>query len=118
MDKERSLAKIIGKSIFYASIQAAIGSVEMSSRFSVMNFSKDQDTLQHAADALMSYLYVAFAWTMATTLVLYSEYGNIGAIIGIITNMLYVGWIYFSYIKAFNTAAKKNNLEKPRLSFF
>jgi hypothetical protein len=115
---KKSLSKIIGQAIFYASIQAAIGSVEMSSRFSVMNFSKDQETLQNAADSLMSYMYVALAWASATILVLYSEYGQMGAIIGIIANAIYISWIYFSYIKAFRKAAKKYGLEEPTLSFF
>lgn len=75
-------------------IQAAIGSVEMSSRFSVMNFSKDQDTLQNAADALRSYLYVAFMWTLATVLVMYSQYG---------------------YYGAFKKAAITNNLGEPNV---
>src|SRR3990172_11685321 len=87
--------KILGQAIFYSSIQAAIGSVEMSSRFSVMNFSKDQETLQNAADALRSYLYVALMWTFATVLVLYSQYGFSGAIVGFIANMAYIGWIFF-----------------------
>ena len=41
--------KTIGEAILFASIQFSIGSVEMSSKFSVMNFSKDQETLQNAA---------------------------------------------------------------------
>lgn len=109
--------KILGQSIFYASIQAAIGSVEMSSRFSVMNFSKDQETLQNAADALRSYMYIAIAWALATILVMYSQYGIPGAITGLVANLLYVGWIYFSYAKAFDTTAKKYKLKYPRIFF-
>jgi hypothetical protein len=115
---KKSLAKIIGQAIFYSSIQAAIGSVEMSSRFSVINFSKDQETLQNAADSLMSYMYVALAWAIATILVLYSEYGPIGAIMGILANSIYICWIYFSYIKAFKKAATKYGLQEPTLNFF
>lgn len=109
------LPKILGQSIFYASIQAAIGSVEMSSRFSVMNFSKDQDTLQNAADALKSYMYIAMAWTFATVLVMYSQYGLVGGIIGLVSNLLYISWIYFSYLNAFSVAAKKYGLKEPRV---
>lgn len=105
--------KILGQAIFYSSIQAAIGSVEMSSRFSVMNFSKDQETLQNAADALRSYLYVAIMWTLATVLVLFSQYGVEGAIVGIVANVAYVGWIYFSYLGAFKKAADKYGLQQP-----
>ena len=105
--------KILGQAIFYSSIQAAIGSVEMSSKFSVMNFSKDQETLQNAADALRNYMYVAFLWALATVLVLYSQYGIPGAIAGFLANLMYVGWIYFSYIHAFGVAAKKYDLKEP-----
>jgi hypothetical protein len=107
--------KILGQAIFYSSIQAAIGSVEMSSRFSVMNFSKDQDTLQNAADALRSYLYVALMWTIATVLVLYSQYGIMGGITGFLANLAYVGWIYFSYKNAFKKAADKYKLQEPSI---
>jgi len=108
---------MLGQAIFYSSIQAAIGSVEMSSRFSVMNFSKDQDTLQNAADALRSYMYIAFAWAFATILVMYSQYGIYGAITGLLANMAYVGWIYFSYVKAFKKAADKYKLVEPKVFF-
>jgi len=55
--------KIIGEALLYASIVSSIGSVEMSSKFSVMNFSKDQETLQNAADALSDYLRIGLLWT-------------------------------------------------------
>lgn len=105
--------KILGQAIFYSSIQAAIGSVEMSSKFSVVNFSKDQETLQNAADALRNYLYIAAMWTLATVLVLYSQYGVKGAIAGLLANMAYVGWIHFSYINSFKVAANKYGLKEP-----
>ena len=113
MGTKNGWAKIIGQAIFYSSIQAAIGSVEMSSKFSVMNFSKDQETLQNAADALRSYMYVAIMWTIATVLVMWSQYQLKGAIIGLVANLCYIGWIYFSYVKAFSITAQKNGLYEP-----
>ena len=109
--------KILGQAIFYSSIQAALGSVEMSSKFSVINFATNFETLQNAADALRGYLYIAFFWTLATILVLYSQYGMNGAIAGFIANFAYICWIYFSYIYAFRVAAKKNNLQEPSVFF-
>lgn len=109
--------RILGHAIFYSSIQAAIGSVEMSSKFSVINFAKDQETLQNAADALRNYLYIAALWTLATVLVLYSQYGMRGVIAGSLANLGYVGWIYFSYIHAFKRAAEKYKLEEPTVFF-
>ncbi len=105
--------KILGQAIFYSSIQASIGSVEMSSKFSVMNFSKDQETLQNAADALRSYLYIAALWALATVLVLYSQYGMRGAIAGLLANLGYIVWIYVSYIHSFKVAAEKYGLVEP-----
>lgn len=43
---------MIGFAVMLASIQFSVGSVEMSSKFSVASFCKDQTTLQRAADAL------------------------------------------------------------------
>lgn len=37
---------MFGEAILLASMQFSIGSVEMSSKFSVKNFAKDQETLQ------------------------------------------------------------------------
>jgi len=111
----QNLAKAIAKAIFYASIQASIGSVEMSSKFSVMNFSKDQQTLQRAADALNSYIVIGVIWTIGTMLSLYSAYSTMGAFIGFIMNFIMMGWIVISYVQAFAVAAEQNGLEKPVL---
>ncbi len=113
MEPHKSLARVIGKAIFYASIQASIGSVELSSKFSVINFSKDQETLQRAADALRSYVIVAVVWTIGTILSLYASYGWCGAWIGLAANMVMMGWIIISYIHAFAEAAKRYHLEIP-----
>ena len=80
--KPLDLAKMLGMSIFYSSIQASIGSVELSSKFSIANFCKDKETLDNAIAALHSYMIVAFVWMIATMLVLYSQFGFLGAITG------------------------------------
>lgn len=110
---DRELAKAVAKAIFYSSIQASIGSVEMSSKFSVMNFAKDQETLQRAADALRSYMVIAVVWTVGTVLALYASHGVCGAWIGLAANAIMMAWIYFSYIKAFQAAAKQHGLKLP-----
>ena len=105
--------KIIGKAILFASMQFAIGSVEMSSKFSVKNFSKDQGTLQNAADALRDYIIIALLWTLGNAFVFYSSYGMRGAWIAIAANIFIILWIYLSYLKAFRDATIKNNLQMP-----
>ncbi len=107
--------KIIGEALLYASIVSSIGSVEMSSKFSVMNFSKDQQTLQRASDALSSFLIVALFWSVGNIFILYSKYDMQGLIWGVILNAVSILWIILSYIHAFNVAAKENGLEKPKL---
>jgi len=115
METSRDLARIIAKAIFYASIQASLGSVEMSSKFSVINFSKDQETLQRAADALRSYVIIAVIWTIGTILTLYASYGWCGAWIGLAANAVMMGWIIISYIRAFAEAAKRYDLKEPKV---
>lgn len=108
-------AEIIGRSILLASIQSSIGSVEMSSKFSVLSFAKDQDTLQRAADALTSYIIVGVIWTIGSGFTLYAEFGRIGLIYGIIANVIMMLWIIISYWRAFQYATRRNNLQMPSL---
>jgi hypothetical protein len=107
------MPKLIGKSILFASMQFAIGSVEMSSKFSVKNFSKDQDTLQNAADALSDYLIIGLLWTFGTCLIFYANYKWNGVILNTVINFAIMYWIYWSYIKSFNSACYKYDLKKP-----
>ena len=107
------IPKLIGKSILFASMQFAIGSVEMSSKFSVKNFSKDQDTLQNAADALSDYLIIGLLWTLGTCLIFYANYKWYGVILNTVINFAIMYWIYWSYIKSFNSACEKHGLKKP-----
>jgi len=109
------LFKMLGNSILLASIQASIGSVEMSSKFSVVNFSKDQKTLQAASDALTGYLIIAFIWTIGSAMICFGQYSWIGLITSIIANIVLILWIFLSYIQAFRIATKRYDLEFPKL---
>ena len=115
-DPTKKTLKMLGEAILYSSIQFSIGSVEMSSKFSVKNFSTDQATLQNAADALMDYIKVSFIWTLGVTLLLYSKYGFLGAIASLVSNTAVVLWIYFSYMVAFRYAVDNSGKDgKPTL---
>ena len=111
----KTLAKIIGESAILAANQVAIGSVSMSSKFSVLNFSKDQVTLQNALEALRSYMRMGLFWGLATMLVMYASYDMIGLITSFIANFLLMAWIILSYKDAFESAAKNYNLIEPTL---
>ena len=109
------LMKVVGKAILFASMQFAIGSVEMSSKFSVKNFSKDQETLQNAADALSDYMIIGLFWTVGTSFVFFASYGYEGLAANLLANFGILLWIYASYINAFKQAASANNLKMPKM---
>lgn len=104
---------MLGEAILLASMQFSIGSVEMSSKFSVKNFSKDQETLQNAADALSDYLKIGIFWTIGLSVLFYARYDKLGSAMCVIINILIIAWIYFSYMNAFDIACKNNNLKCP-----
>lgn len=114
-ERKKGIITILGKAILFASMQFAIGSVEMSSKFSVKNFSKDQTTLQHAADALSDYIFIGVVWTLGTCLMFYGSYGMKGALINFIANFIIMAWIIQSYRRSFEYACASGNLEAPTL---
>lgn len=107
--------KIIGKTILLSSIGFSVASVEMSSKFSVRNFSKDQTTLQRAADALDAYNLVGGLWAIGVCLLMYGQYGIKGLVSSIIANLFVLLWINLSYLHAFKQAANDEKLEFPRV---
>ena len=112
-ERKKSLVTVMGKAILFASMQFAIGSVEMSSKFSVKNFSKDQQTLQHAADALSDYIYIGIFWSMGTCFMFYGSYGMRGALVNLLANMLIMLWIISSYKRSFQYACNASHLQMP-----
>ena len=116
--KNHEYFELFGEAILLASMQFAIGSVEMSSKFSVKNFSKDQETLQNAADALSDYLRIAVMWTIGLSILFWARYETIGVAMTVITNIAIVAWIYYSYIHSFEVAAKAYSLKMPKVSLF
>lgn len=106
---------MLGNAILLASIQASIGSIEMSSKFSVVNFSKDQQTLQGAADALTGYLVIASIWLLGSAMISYGQFSWPGLITSVIANLVLVGWIYFSYLHSFKVAVNRYGLQFPKV---
>jgi Na+-driven multidrug efflux pump len=111
-------AALVGRALFLSGIVFSLGSVEMSSRFSIQNFAKDQTILQSAADALSNFIVIALIWTVASTLVLYAEWGMLGLWWGLATNMVFSGWIIITYLLTFKRVAKRQGLEFPHLFHF
>lgn len=111
----KDLLKVVGKSILLSSIGFSVASVEMSSKFSILNFSKDQDTLQRGSDALDGYNLVGGLWALGVCLLLYGQYGKTGLYAGIVANLTVLLWINLSYFQAFKKAAQAHQLQYPRV---
>lgn len=115
---DTSFLSCLGESALFSSVSFAVASIEMSSKFSVKNFSKDQRTLQCAADALSDYITIGIIWTVINILILYPKYGICGLFCAIGMNFVILAWIYYSYIRAFKVAADENKLEMPKVTIF
>jgi len=113
--KKDDWPRILGKAILLASVQVAYGGVEMSSKFSVLNFSKDEKTLQNAANALTSYIIIGTFWTIGCVLIMCATYGKRGVIAAVACNGLIMLWIVTSYLTAFREASKTYNIPMPKL---
>lgn len=111
----KEIYKILGKAILLASMSFSIGSVTMSSTFSVQNFSTSQEILQRASDALTHYTIIAILWMMGCSSLLYASYGARGLWISVAANLAIIGWIWWSYLESFKQAARAHNLQMPRL---
>jgi hypothetical protein len=109
---------LLGECMLLSSMNFSIGSVEMSSKFSVKNFSKDQQTLNNASEALYQFLKIAAIWSISLAILFYAKHGIYGFILTLIANFVIVYWIYDSYIDAFEHARKMYNLEMPTMTFF
>ena len=109
--------KLAGEAILLSSIGFSIASVEMSSKFSVKNFSVNQKTLAAASTALDVYNLVGVLWSIGVTLMLWGSYGMPGLVWGVITNVAVLAWINASYLHAFKQAAEQNQVKFPRCIF-
>jgi hypothetical protein len=109
------VVKMLGKALMLSAQQYAIGSVLMSSTYSVKNFSKDQVILDNAADALKNYFLVGFIWLLSNAMVLGATYGFNGVLAATVANAAVMAWIYYIYKKSFNEAAQMYNLKFPKI---
>ena len=118
MGTDRGIFKLIGKAVLLSATSFSIGSVTMSSTFSVENFSNTQEILQRAADSLVQYTWIALLWCAGCSSLLYASYGLQGLVISIVCNFAIIGWIWHSYVRAFRNAAEKHKLKMPSLALF
>jgi hypothetical protein len=107
--------KLLGQVFLFATIQSIIGSVEMSNKFCLISVTKDQETLQRAADGLTLYIIFGLFWAFGNITFFYSKYKFVGLWYSLIVNVLMMSIIIFNYINLFNKAVKQYNLKFPKL---
>ena len=112
---KNTMSKILGKAILLASLQSVFASIELSNKISIVLVTKDQETLQKVADSVTMYIIFAFFWALGTCMLLYSSYGLCGFFIGLITNLIVVSLLVYSYLSSIKKLSKKYNLEFPKL---
>jgi len=117
-DKFKFNLEAFGESILLSSISFSIASVEMSSKFSVKNFAKDNETLKNAVDALSDYMKIGVLWAVGCMMVLYAKYGLQGLVYSALMNSIILYWVYSSYHQSFKFAADKYHLTVPADTIF
>lgn len=113
---ENSPADIFGHVVLYNAILITLTSLELDSRYQLFESANSQELLDYAAQSIRrSYLSVLIG-IIAVCCLMYSKFGTIGIIVGIIFTLCNIIWIYSGYYMSIKNAANKNNLNMP--SFF
>lgn len=110
-----TLTKIISKSILLATILFALSNVEIGSKLQVLTSIEDQEELQLSADSLSTFILIGIIWTIGSSLLMYSYYQIQGFLVCFVINLIFLGYIYNSFIKIFRKISKSNNLEFPNI---
>jgi hypothetical protein len=111
----RSWAKLIGEAVLLASVNWTLSGNEMASRFNILSWSKDPGVLQRAADALTGYCVLATIWMIGSALILYSQWGRRGFVVGLVANLVAILWTVWTYKRTFRAAAQLHNQPEPTL---
>jgi len=110
--------RLIGQVFLFATIQSIIGSVEMSNKFCLISVTKDQETLQRAADGLTLYIIFALFWTFGNVTFFYSKYKLTGFWYALVVNLFMMLIIILNYLNLFKKAVKQYDLKFPKLFDF
>jgi len=110
---EATLPLELGQALVFASVQPALASMQMSSRFDIVNSATTQDLLEQAARDLRSFMIIAIIWAVGSTLVMYIQFSWRGAFINLVGQGLVGYWIFSSFRNAIVNQALRKNLQVP-----
>ena len=108
---------LVADALIAATLQLKIAGVGMSSSFSVQHYVNSQETLDHAVDALDNYIIVGIISAIALSSLYYRKNNTPGFIICLMSNLLIISWLYYSYNLAFDEVVKKYNLKLKKSLF-
>ena len=111
----KELVILIGDAIIVATLQFSIAGVELSSRFGVIHYANTQKKLQHTADSLNSYLLIGVICAILLSSLFYLKNNMVGFTVCLLSNLLIMSLIYYSYLIAFRKAKDMHGLEYPKL---
>lgn len=109
---------LAGDAIIASTVQYALAGTEMTTRFDIIHYAKTQEVLEHAAEYLINYIKIGSFVGLFLVILYYYKYGKLAAIISLLTNILIMTSIYYSYLIAFEESAKRNKLQFPKINFF
>lgn len=103
----------LGQALVFAAVQPALASMEMSSRFDIVNSANSQRSLEQAARDLRSFMVISIIWAVGSTLVMFFQFSWRGALINFIGQVLIMYWIYSNFRTAIVNQAKRRHLNIP-----
>lgn len=110
----KEYSEIIGQALFFAVLQMSISTIELDNRSDIILL-KTQEEVDVVASSLHTYIVIAVIWTIASMLILYGQFGLVGAVATLIFNVAIILWVYFTYTNALQKTVQKNNLVMPKI---
>jgi hypothetical protein len=105
----------IGQAIIFALVQLTLVGTESTSIYIASTTAKTQDKLNKFARSIRAYIFIGILWTAATCLVLSTQFGVKGVLMGLITNLLVMIYVYARYQGVLKEIATEYGLKVPRI---
>lgn len=99
-----SLALIVGRVIFYATIQISFASFILGSAAGIKTQYHNKPNTKVYRNYFHQYLYVAIIYSLGISLILWETHGWIGLLASIIGNSLVIIWVYYFYHDALSNS--------------
>lgn len=103
---------LFGEIFVFVALQATIGSLELASPLSIVTSVKVPEDIELVRKEMRTYLFIAIAFALGTSLYLYADYEWMGAITNMIVNVIIIIWIYYEHNEAIKLAIRRINFSQ------